>query len=120
MGFVEGGDFSIMVDYPDLSSLSDNPNIGDFLSLPNASYPFFWAWIIGGLWLIITFSLYFGEKEKKISESLLASMAVSCFAIIVVSVLGSIVGFISLEIMVYILVFSIGIIAVWLFTTKRS
>jgi len=109
-----------MVDFPDLSSLSGNPTIGDFLSLPNSSYPYFWAWIIGGIWLIITFSLYFGAKERKLSESMLSCMAVACFAILVLSVLGTMIGFISVEIMVYILVFSIGIIAVWIFTTRKS
>jgi len=109
-----------MVSYPDLSSLSNNPTIGDILTLPNSSYPYFWIWIIGAIWLIITLSLYFGEKEKKIVESLLASMAVACFSTLVLSVLGTIVGFISLEIMIYILVFSIVIIAVWLFTNRKT
>ena len=109
-----------MVSFPDLSSLSDNPTIGDFFSLPNATYPFFWAWILGGLWTIITLSLYFSEKEKKTVESMLSTMVVSCFATLILAVLGTIVGFVSLEIMIYFLVFSIGIIAVWLFTTKRT
>jgi len=111
---------SIMVSYPDLSSLSDNPTIGDFLALPNASYPFFWAWILGGIWIIITLSLYFSEKDRKTVESMLASMAIGCFAALILCVLGTIVGFVSLEIMIYALVFGIGIIAVWLFTTRKT
>ena len=120
MGSLEGGDFSIMVAFPDLSSLSNDPTIGDVLSLPNSTFPYFWAWMLGGIWVVIVLSLYFGEKEKKVIESLLACMSVACFAILMLTMIGTIVGFVSLEIMIYFLVASIAIIAVWLFTTRRS
>ena len=107
-----------MVTYPDLSSLSNNPNIGNFLSLPNASYPYFWAWIMAGIWFIITSTLYFKEKERIGKSRLLGSMAVACFAILVLSTIGSILGIISLEILVYILVISMIIIGIWFFSIK--
>ncbi len=108
-----------MVNFPDLSSLSNSSGIGEFLSLPNASYPYFWAWIIGGIWMIITMTLYFKEKEKKGFGNILSSMAVSCFAVLVLSLIGTIVGFISVEIMIYILVLGFAIIAVWFFSGKK-
>ena len=108
-----------MVTFPDFSSIANNSNIGTFLSLPNSSYPYFWAWILGGLWIIVTFSLYFTEKDKIGKGKLLASMSVACFAIIVLSTLGTIIGVVSLEIMIYILVISMMIIGVWFFTTRN-
>ncbi len=107
-----------MVSYPDLSSLTNTSGIGGFLSLPNSSYPYFWAWILGGIWLIISFTLYFKEKERKSVGNILSSMAVACFALLVLSVIGTIVGFVSTEIMVYFLVFCFLIIGVWFFTAR--
>ncbi len=109
-----------MVSYPDLSSLSNSSGIGKFLSLPNASYPYFWAWIFGGIWFIIVLTLYFKEKEGKRIGDILSSMAVSSFAIMILALLGTITGFISNEIMIYILVISIVLIAVWFFSSRRN
>ncbi len=105
-----------MVSYPDLSNLSENATIGDFLAFPNNAYPFFWAWIIGAIWLIIAFTLYFREKEDLGKTNILSSLAVSSFACMLLSVIGTLVGIISLEVMIYILVFGFLIIAVWFFS----
>ena len=105
-----------MVDFPGFENLSSNPTIGNLMSLPNASYPYYWAWIFGGIWLIITLSLYFSEKDKTGKGKMLASMAVSCFAIIMLATIGTIVGFVQLEIMIYILVLCMVIIGIWFFS----
>ena len=114
---MEGGSF-IMVTFPDLSNLSSDSTIGNFLSLPNATYPYFWAWILGAIWFIISSTLYFTEKEKRTKANLLSSMAVSCFAILILSLTGTILGIVSLEIMIYILVISALIIGIWIFSNK--
>jgi len=75
-----------MVKYPDLSNLSTG-EIGELLALPNASYPFYWGLTMIGLWIIFSFSMYFREKELKGKGNLLSSMAVSSFAIIMLSTL---------------------------------
>lgn len=105
-----------MADFYDLSSLSSNHTIRDILSLPNSSYPYFWVWILGGIWMIITFGLYFREKERLGKANFLSAMSVSCFAVLVLSLIGTIVGFVSLEIMIYIIVFCFTIIAIWFFS----
>ncbi len=104
------------ISFPDFSTLPTNSTIGNFLALPNASYPYFWAWIIAGIWFIIASTLYFKEKEKIGKGRLLSAMSVSCFAILMLSTIGTILGIISLEIMIYILVFSMFIIGVWFFS----
>lgn len=107
-----------LITFPDFSDLGENPDIGDFMALPNSTYPFFWAWIFGGLWLIITLTLYFKDKEKIGKSNMLSSMAVSSLMIIVLSMLGTIVGFVTNEIFVPILVFCLLIIGVWFFVTS--
>lgn len=105
-----------MVSFPDFSDFSNNPNIGNLLNLPNASYPYYWAWIFAGIWMIVTLALYFSEKNKTGKGKILSCMSVSCFTILVLSLIGTIVGFVSLEIMVYILVISFVIIGIWFFS----
>jgi len=106
-----------MVNFPDLSELGNSSDIGDILSLPNASYPYYWAWIIGALWFIITSTLFFKGKEKLGKEKLLSCMAASSFAIIILSLIGTLVGFITLNIMVYAIVICFSIIGIWFFSS---
>lgn len=108
----------VYLDFYDLSNLNENTtNIGTLLAIPNSSYPYFWAWILLGIWLIITSTLYFKEKEKIGRGKLLASMSVACFCIIILATLGSLLGIITSEIMIRTLVLCIVIIAIWFFTT---
>ena len=106
-----------MVNYPDLSNLSENATIGDFMAFPNSAYPFFWAWIIGALWVIIALTIYYEEKERIGSTNILVALAVSSFACILLSAIGTLLGIISLEIMIYILIFGLLIIVVWIFSS---
>jgi len=105
-----------MVDYPDMSNLNATSGIGGILALPNASYPYFWTWILFGIWMIITTSLYFSEKERKGKGNLLSSMSVSSLAIIILSSLGTIIGFIEVSVMVQSLIFNLVIISLWIFS----
>lgn len=102
--------------YPDLSSLSNDSGIAGLLSVPTAQYPYTWLLIFAGIWCIITFTMYFKEKEKFGRAKILSSMAVACLAIIILSSLGTIIGIVSSEIMVYILVFSLMVIGIWIFS----
>ena len=108
----------IFVDYPDLSSISNNSNIGSFLSLPNSSYPFFWTWLIFGIFVILTLSLYFKEKAKIGKGNLLSSAAVSSLAIVILATLGSLIGLFTIKTLIPIIVMSLVIIIVWIFSKK--
>lgn len=108
-----------MVEYPDLSSLSNNSGIEDLMALPNASFPWFWVTILAGIFLILTLSLYYREKEERARGSLLSAAAVSSLACIVLAVIGSLFGLFTLETLVPVIVFGILIIAVW-FMSARS
>lgn len=119
MGHLEGGNIKLKmtVNYPDLSDLANSSTIGDVWNLPTAAYPAFWGWIMAALFFIFTFSMYQAEKRSKGEGKMLSSMAVSALICIVLTVLGSLVGFISLEIMTYILVLGLLIIAIWFFSS---
>lgn len=107
-----------MVSYPDLSNLTNTSGIAGFMSLPSTSYPYFYAWILGGIWLIITFTLYFKEKETKGRGMILSSMSVSSIATMFLSLVGTVMGIISIEIMIYSLVLSTTLIGIWFFSSK--
>lgn len=107
-----------LVTYPNLENLSNNATIGDFLALPNSSYPYFWAWILAGIWLITTFTMYFTQKDREARANLLSSMAVSSFAIFVLSTIGSIMGIVSREIFLYIIVICFMVIGIWIFSSR--
>ncbi len=105
-----------MVTYPDLSNLSDSAGIGELLALPNASYPFYWALIMIGIFVIVSLSMYFREKSLGRPGNLLSSMAVSAFAMIMLSTVGTLFNILTLEIFLPLLVGFLLIIAIWIFS----
>ena len=106
-----------MVDYPDLSSISNNGTISDLMALPNSSYPFYWGLMIIGLWIIFSLTLYFKEKLFLGRGNLLSSMAVSAFAMIVLSTIGTLVGILTMTIFLPLFVGGLVIIALWVFSS---
>lgn len=115
---MEGGYIIIMVTYPDLSSLNNESGIAGLMSLPNSSYPYFWAWILGGIWIIMVLTMYFKEVGKVGKANILSSMAVASFAILLLSAIGTVLTIVSVEIMVTILVLTLLVIAIWFFSSK--
>ena len=106
-----------MAKYPDLGNLSDSAGIGELLALPNASYPFYWALIIIGLWVIVFLTIYFKEKEFSSKGNLLSAMAVSSFAMIMLSAVGTLFNIITLPIFLPLLIGGLLIIAIWIFSS---
>ena len=102
------------VDYPDLTNFSGD--IVEVLKLPNSSYPFYWASMIVAIWIIVALTLYFKEKETSTKGNLVSSMAVSAFAMIVLSTLGTLIGFLTLETFLPLLIGGLVIIAIWIFS----
>ena len=118
MGYMEGGGI-IMVDYPDLSSLNNGSGIGGLLALPNASYPFFWTLVLGGIFIILALAMYFREKSINGRGNLLSAAAVSSLACIVLATLGSLMEIFTVETLVPVVVFGVLIIVVWIFSTRH-
>ncbi len=105
-----------MVNYPDLSNLSNDAGIGELLALPNASYPFYWGIIMVGIFIIVSLSIYFRDKSLGRPGNLLSSMAVSSLAVIMLSTLGTLINIITLEVFLPLLVAGMAIIAIWIFS----
>jgi hypothetical protein len=116
---MEGGT-TIMVDYPDLSSLTNNSGIEGLLQLPNASYPYFWTLILGGIFFVLTLTMYFREKSLRGTGNILSSAAVASLACIVLAGLGSLLEIFTVETLVPVIVFGLLIIAVWIFSTRHQ
>lgn len=108
-----------MVEYPDLSNLSNTSGIEGLMSLPNASYPWFWTTILAGIWIIISLTTYFREKSLNGRGNLLSSMAVSALACIILATVGSLFGMFTVETLVPVAVFEVVIIVIWLFSSKN-
>lgn len=103
-----------MYDYPNAS------DIGGLLSYPTYASPNFWFWIIGGLWTIITLTLYYKEVSLFGKGKFLSSMVVGGFFSMALSVIGSTIGFISVEILIYIVVLFAIFTAIWLFSSDKT
>ena len=108
-----------MVSYPDLGNLSDTGGIAELLALPNASYPFYWGLIMIGLWIIVSFTIYFKEKSTLAKGNLLSAMAVSAFAIIMLSTIGTLLNIITLTVFLPLLIGGLVIIAIWIFSSPN-
>lgn len=107
-----------MVDYPNLTSIQNDSNIATLLALPNASNPFFWTVILGGVFIILSLTMYFREKSLTGRGNLLSSSAVSALACIVIAVFGSLINIFTVETLVPVLVFGLVIIVSWIFSSK--
>lgn len=104
-----------MVDFYDYTDVS-NSSIRTFLNIPSTAYPYFWAWILGGIWVIITLTLYFKGREKYGKENVLSCMSISSFAVLPLALIGTILGMVSVEIMIYTLVLTLVINVIWFFS----
>lgn len=103
-----------MVSYPDLGDISGSGDIGALLSLPNSSYPFYWGLMMVALWFIISLTIFFKEKSLTTKGNMLSAMAVSSFAVIILSTVGTLFGIMTLEIFLPLLVAGLLIIAIWI------
>ena len=105
----------MLVTYPNLDNFSGG--IAELMALPNASFPFYWTLIIVRLWVIFSFTMYFADKALKGESSLLSAMAVSSFAIIMLSTVGTLFNILTLQSFLPLLVAGLVIIAIWIFAS---
>ena len=103
-----------MYEYPNASG------IDGLLSYPTQASPNFWFWILGGLWVIFSLSLYYAEVKLFGRGKLLSSIATSGFFIVCLALIGSTIGFITTEILVYIIVLFSIFTAIFFFTGKDN
>ena len=115
---MEGGDWLTMpANYPNISSLSGDAGISEFMALPNASDPWYWTIMMVGLWIIFSLSMYFKEKSLLARGNLLSSMAVSAVAVILLGLIGTLFNILTLTTYLPLLVGGMVIIAIWMFSS---
>jgi hypothetical protein len=102
-----------MYDYP------NSTTIEGFLSSPTQGSPYFWLWILGAIFVIMSFTSFYNEVKVFGRGRLLSSLVVSSFFITILASLGSAVGFITKEILIYIIIFFAIFTAIFIFSGKE-
>ena len=96
-----------------LETLTDTSIVG-ILSYPNTCSPQFWAIIMGALFTIITLTLFQIDRGRETKADIISSAGVSAIATIFLSLIGTLVGFITTQIFIEILVFCGVLIVIWM------
>jgi hypothetical protein len=102
-----------MYDYPNATTIEG------ILSYPTQGSPYFWLWILGGIFFIFSFTSYFKEVSIFGKGKLISSLVVSSFFITCLAVLGSVIGFITTEILIIIVIFFVIFTAIFLFSDNN-
>lgn len=97
-----------------LEALTDNTITG-ILAFPSSCDFHFWAKIMAGFFIILTLILFREDEEKITKPDLISAMGVSALATIVISLMGTLVGFISSEVFIEIFVVGIILVVLWMF-----
>lgn len=96
-----------------LETLTDT-GIAGILSYPNSCDPNFWLIIMGALFTIITLTLFQIDRSRETKADIISSAGVSAIAIIFLSLIGTLVGFITTSKFITILVLGGVIITIWM------
>ena len=87
----------------------------NLLAWPTSCDTYFYAKIMAAFFIVIAFTVYRYEQRKYTRSDFLSAMGVAAISTIFVSLLGTLIGIISVSIYVKILVINLIIIAVWFF-----
>lgn len=96
-----------------IETLADT-SITGILSYPGICDPQFWAKIMGGIFVILSFGLFMWDREREIKPDMISSMGVGAIATIFLSLIGTLVGFIQPDIFIEIFVVGMILIVVWM------
>lgn len=100
-----------MYDYP------NGTTIESILTYPTIGSPYFWLWILEGLFIISFLSSFFSEVKLFGKGKILSSFVVSSFFIVVLGTLGSVIGFITKEILIILIVQFVVFLAIFFFSS---
>lgn len=103
--------------YLELDVVNDTTITG-ILKFVNLDTPSFWPLILFAMFVVITLSTFFSEKERKGTGNALSSLAVAGFVNIVLSALLSTIGLISTINLIISVVISFIFIALYLLTGR--
>lgn len=87
----------------------------EFMQFPTTCDYYFYLKIFIGLFIIFAGTLYFNERKRLGRGELLSSMAISSLGIILLSLIGTVIGFVQTDIFIIILVAGLSFIIIWFF-----
>lgn len=95
--------------------------IADLLVYPTSCDYFFWAKILGGLFILFAILIYFSEKKILAKPDMISSMGVSSLAVFVLALIGTMIestgGYpmVQQDIFIYVFAFTIIFVGIWIF-----
>ena len=93
-----------------------NSSLKGIMQFPSQSFAWFWPLILSAIFLVVTFSSYFAEKEKTGKGNFLSSLAVAGFVNIALSLVLSILEVIDRTTLIISFIFSIIFIVIYMLT----
>ncbi len=96
-------------------------NIADFLVYPVSCDYYFYAKIFTGLFIVLSLSIYFGEKKLVAKPDMISSLGVSSLAIFFLAMIGTVIKstdnipMISGDIFIFTVAFTIVFTGIWFF-----
>lgn len=98
-----------------IETLNDT-SLEGILAFPSLEMPSFWPLILFAIYIIVTLSSYFSERETERRGNLLSSLAVAGFVNVVLSGILSIIGIIDRTTLIISIVISSIFIGIYMLT----
>jgi len=92
-----------------------NGTIGDIMAYPTTCDIQFYAKIMAAIFIIFTFLLHTNDRRREVKPDLISNLGVSALAVIVISLIGTLLTIIKQEIFIEILVVGLIFVAIWMF-----
>lgn len=92
----------------------NSTGLASILAFPTSCDYYFYAKIMAAFWIVITFILYYADRDRFKEPDIISSAGVSALATIFVTFAGSLLGIIQRDIFIEILVAGLVFVAIWL------
>ena len=103
------------------SIISDVTGIADLMVYPTSCDYYFYAYIFGGIFIILTLVLFFKEQERYTKPDVISCMGISSIVIIFLAMIGTLIKnsvgipMVQQDIFLYIIAFGVIFIGIWFF-----
>ena len=91
-----------------------NGTIANFMAYPTTCDAQFYAKIMGAIWIVLTLIIFYAERKREIKPDFLSSAGISALAVIIFSLVGTLLTIISTSVFLEILVLGGIFIVIWL------
>jgi len=98
---------------PGIETLSDTSIVG-ILSYPTLCDTQFYAKIMAAIFIILAFGLFMRDRDRETKPDIISAMGVSAIAVIFLSLVGTLIGFIQQTIFIEIFVIGMILIVIWM------